>query len=795
MLRFTRKGIDSRETIGALSLRLSNMLRYRGISTEAEAARFLHPALSDLHDPMRMSGMEKAVSCIRTAVENEQAIVVYGDYDVDGICASSIMLETLRDMGAKKVQAYIPSRHEEGYGLNADAVEKLAKEYQLLITVDCGITNLEEVALAKKRGMTVIVTDHHQLAERLPEADAVLNPLIEPYTFKRLCGAGVALKLTQALLGMEAVKRRIDLAALATVADIVPLVDENRVIVREGMLKMAESDRPGLKRLMQLAQVTAPVNTGHLGYRIAPRLNAGGRLETAEQCVKLLTTRDAAEADTLAAHLNALNETRQAMEKQIVDDALAAISSQVDFRTDLAIVILGQTWNNGVIGLAAGRICEKYHFPTIVLSQHDDLAVGSCRSIPGVDIHQMLTACKALYAQETGDKLFERFGGHAQAAGLTIRADRVPTLRRLLNRVITTADNCDLSCYIPQKEYEWEIPLGEVNQLLVDELSQLQPTGCGNPNPVLMARGVHVQEARRVGSTGSHLKMVLLDGDAVRGGIAFQQGDLAGRGFERVDVLFSPEINEFRGQKTVQMNISAIKQTGGSMLWPEKNVIFEALLQEIRALAAKYIHLSSDGDKPGKPMMTLRASQLRERLKSGRGFLLIAHDLQWAQDVLAGCEADTDVSVVQDDRAFNTILFAPSPEKLRDCWADVVLLDGIALPGEEEAIRRQCPNARLWRLPDVPDRVHALLTDITVSDDTLRQLYRRLMKGGTMTVSSIAEDCQMTREQVLTGLCVFNELQLVTFTMSPYQLRLCPPHKVTLTDSPVRKYLLAHFMA
>ena len=512
MLRYTKKGIESKERIGTLPLRMSSLLRYRGVNTPEEAERFLHPRLTDLLDPFTMPGMEKAVSIIRQAVREQWGITIYGDYDVDGICATSIMLETLRDLGAQHIRPYIPSRHEEGYGLNADAIELLAKESRLLLTVDCGITNLDEVALAKKRGMTVIVTDHHQLAEKLPEADAVLNPLIEPYAFKRLCGAGVALKITQALLGMDGVEKRIDLAALATVADIVPLMEENRVIVREGMMRMGTSARPGLKKLMELAQVALPVNTGHLGFRLAPRLNAGGRLETAEQCVKLLTTKDEAEATAIATHLNGLNQERQAMEKQIVEQAISAIPAQVNFRTDFAIVILGQEWNNGVIGLAAGRICEKYHFPTIVLSQHGDLAVGSCRSIPGVDIHQMLTACKALYQAEGHGQLFERFGGHSQAAGLTIRAELVPELRRLLNRVIPQGDNCDLTCYIPQKEYELEVPLEAVNMALIDELNQLQPTGYGNPNPVLMARGLHVQEARRVGVGGAHLKLTLLDG-------------------------------------------------------------------------------------------------------------------------------------------------------------------------------------------------------------------------------------------------------------------------------------------
>ena len=387
----------------------------------------------------------------------------------------------------------------------------------------------------------------------------------------------------------------------------------------------------------------------------------------------------------------------------------------------------------------------------------------------------------------------QRFGGHEQAAGLTIRAELVPELRRLLNRVIPQGDNCDLTCYIPQKEYELEVPLEAVNMALIDELNQLQPTGYGNPNPVLMARGLHVQEARRVGVGGAHLKLTLLDGANVRGGIGFQQGDLADRGYERVDVLFSPEVNEFRGQRTVQLNVAAMKQTGGSLLWPDEKMIFSALLQELTALASNYNTLSS-GDAQAK-ILPLRTNQLREKLRLGRGVLMIAHQSAWAKDVLSGGEADTDVGQVRDARAFNTVLFAPDVEKLRDDWRDVVLLDGETLPGLKDIIRQKCPNARLWCLSDAPDDLRKELSSMTVSEDTLRGLYRRLLRGGTMAASALAQDCGMTEEQVLTGLIVFGQVALVSFKLDPYQLTLLPMHKVALTDSPLRKYLITHYAA
>ena len=261
MLQFIRRGPKDAQPVGDLPLWLSALLRARGVDTAEKADRFLYPEISHLHDPFLMQGMDGAVRIIRQAVEGQWPVIVYGDYDVDGVCATSIMLETLRELGIK-ADFRIPSRHGEGYGLNCDAVREMAKTHRLLITVDCGVTNHEEVKLAQMLGMTVIVTDHHQLADTPSPADVVLNPLLGAYPFRRLCGAGVALKLTQALLGEEAVLRRIDLAALATVADIVPLIDENRVIVREGLRRMADSQRPGLRALMQISDVHPPVNTG-----------------------------------------------------------------------------------------------------------------------------------------------------------------------------------------------------------------------------------------------------------------------------------------------------------------------------------------------------------------------------------------------------------------------------------------------------------------------------------------------------------------------------------------------------
>ena len=770
MLQFIKRGPKDASPIGDLPLWLSALLRARGVDTEEKAQRFLYPSVEHLHDPFLMHGMDKAVRIIREAVAGDFPIIVYGDYDVDGVCATSILLETLREMGADPAFR-IPSRHGEGYGLNCDAVREMAESYRLLITVDCGVTNHEEVKLAQMLGMTVIVTDHHQLADTPSPANVVLNPLIGDYPFRRLCGAGVALKLTQALLGMEAVMRRIDLAALATVADIVPLIDENRIIVREGLRLMADSQRPGLRALMQVSDVHPPVNSGHVGFRLAPRINAGGRLEDAAQGVLLLTAPDAETADPIAMHLEAANQQRQGMEQDITQQALAMIPECVDFLTDRVIILMGEGWNHGVIGLAAGRICEKYHFPTIVLTKNEEgVAVGSCRSIPGVNIHGMLTTCK---------DLFIRFGGHEQAAGLTMQAEFLPELRRRLNLAIN--ENCDLRCYIPQKEYDLTLRLSEVDLDMIGRLELLQPTGYGNPNPVFLTRDAHLQQAVRVGKTRDHLKVMLLEGQTIRDGIAFGKGDLADEGLERVDVLFTPERNEFRGRVTPQLMVEALTPAEGAVTIPGEDGLFSSFLQEIAYLASNNNQIHANAD-------SITAAGVKKLLQTGRNVLLIGHGRERAAQLLTENLLDTAVGQVKDTRAFNTLLMNPDLEKLTDLWTDIVLLDGDVLPGEAASIAAKCPRAKLHAMKPNPATT-AMLSVLAMDDETLRTLYKRVRLGGTMAPSQLAADTGLTSAQVLIGMTAFHQVRLVEMSLSPYAVKLLPPEKCRMEDSEVVRYL------
>ncbi len=561
MLQYTARCGEDLTPIDGYPGWFSALLRARGADTEEKARRFLEPGPESFGAPEAYSGVTEAAELLRKAAEAGKRILIYGDYDVDGVCATAILLETLREMGAG-ADFRIPSRHTEGYGLHAEAVREIAGSYDLLVTVDCGISSAEEAALARSLNLEVIITDHHQPPEKLPEADALVNPLVGGAPFRSLCGAGVALKLCQTLLGMPGAEKRLDLAALATVADVVPLTGENRAIVREGMLRMADSPRPGLRALMACAGVKAPVRSEDLAFRLAPRLNAAGRLEEAGQAVRLLITQDPAEAQAIAAHLEENNRRRQAEQQVILKEALAQAEGPAHLRDTRLVMAAGAGWNSGLIGLAAGKLCERYHYPAVVLSIQGDTAVGSCRSVPGVHIYDMLRRC---------EDLLIRYGGHEQAAGLSMAAEKIPELRERLNRVIR--ENCPESCFMPSEEYDLCVPLRQWTPENLQLLDKLEPTGCGNPAPAFRLAGAAVQEARRVGKDRSHLKLTLYDGDTVMDGIAFSMGEKADAGLMCADVLYTPALNEYAGRVSVQMQVRALCPVCGKTQLPGEDAL------------------------------------------------------------------------------------------------------------------------------------------------------------------------------------------------------------------------------
>lgn len=533
-------------SIPGLPAWMSLLLSSRGIKTEEEARHYLNPSLEDLHDPWLLPGMRETVHLLREAIACGKTILVYGDYDADGVCAASILLETLHEEGASLAYR-IPSRHTEGYGLNAHAVQEIASKAQLLITVDCGISNTEEIDLAKSLGLTVIITDHHQPPETLPRADAVMDPLLGDYPFPYLCGAGVALKICQALQGMTGVKKKLDLAALATVADLVPLQGENRVIVHEGLRCMENTSRPGLKALIASSGIQPPLTADDLAFRLGPRLNAAGRLGDARLGVHLLLTPDSAKAAYISGLLEEANRTRQNLEREMTASALTQLDLDQLAKAHV-IIVSGKDWNPGLIGLTAGRLCERFHLPVVALSIHEDTAVGSCRSIPGVNIYRMLSACA---------DLLERFGGHEQAAGLTVQTDRIPLLRERLEKAVASAVSEE--CFLPSMEYDLVVPFRTWTSETIKLLDRMEPFGFGNPAPLFLLQGAEVQSVRRVGRDGSHLKLAVLDEDlTVIDGIAFSQGDVADESPQKLDLLYRPVRNDYRGRVRIEAQVACI---------------------------------------------------------------------------------------------------------------------------------------------------------------------------------------------------------------------------------------------
>jgi len=620
---------------------LHALLVQRGIASVEEAERFLHPSHKHLHDPFLLGGMTEAVARIREAIGKGEPICVYGDYDVDGVSASSLLSDYLRSAGAE-VEVYLPSRHTEGYGLNEAAIRAVAERNKLLITVDCGVTSVSLIELAKSLGMSCIVTDHHQPAEQLPDCP-VINPLLNDYPFPALCGAGVAFKLVQALGGMDEAMKYVDIAALATVADVVPLQDENRVIVKLGLDRINSDPRPGLKALIDVSALTdRRISAGNIGFQLAPRLNAGGRIGSAKRSYDLILSKTLAEAQPIADELEMENRARKDIEQEILADAEKQLEG-FDFPAHRALVIAGKDWNHGVIGLAASRIVEKYHYPTILLAEHDGVLTGSCRSIPGVDIHKALTAVS---------KHLTKFGGHKQAAGLTLDADKLDIFRADLDAWL--AENIPPACYIPDEEYDMDVHFDQLTEAFVAALEALQPTGFGNPAPVLRSSPC-IYGAQAIGANGAHLRMNLSEHSVQKPAIFFRAGHLKDKLPEDIDILFTPKLNTWMGRTSVQLELKALNPDDVLSEISAKTEDEDVIQHEFLTQMLYNRRINSDTI----PAKFISAQELKQMLSaSPQGTLVLTADLAETARLVRASDgaADTFIGEMpQDVRAFNSI--------------------------------------------------------------------------------------------------------------------------------------------
>ena len=536
------------ERAGIPSL-LACVLSARGVTEPEQAWKLLTPGEEPLLDPMLLKDMDRAVLRVTRALKRGETIAVYGDYDVDGITATCLLTDCLTRLGGR-VRSYIPDRLEEGYGLNEEAVLHLARQgVTLIITVDCGITAAREVEFARELGIDVVITDHHECKQAIPEAAAVVDPHRPdcPYPFKGLAGVGVALKLAMAAAGPDRAglvfREYADLAAVGTVADVMPMTGENRTIVQTGLAALAHPRRVGLAQLMEEAGLgDKPVTSVSIGYTLAPRINAAGRMGQADLAAELLLTRDPGRAAALAQELCALNRERQTIECEIFQECV----QRLERRPQSGVILLAdEHWHQGVVGIVASRLTEKYSCPVFMVCLDQGMGKGSCRSWGGVNLFHLLTQCQ---------DLLEGFGGHAMAAGFTVQEENIPALEcRLRQLVLEEQAGEELPSLL---DIDAAVLPQELTVEAVEALDALEPCGAGNPRPVLVLTGAHVISAAQVGR-GRHLKL-RLEGRGVPLDAIFFSVDGSELGLTpgcRVDVAFYPQINDFRGVRSVQLQV------------------------------------------------------------------------------------------------------------------------------------------------------------------------------------------------------------------------------------------------
>lgn len=550
-------------TLG-ISDSLANLMVQRSIATREEALAFFEPDLRYLHDPFLMKDMNVAVERISTAIKKNERILVYGDYDVDGTTAVALMYSFLKELYSN-VDYYIPDRYKEGYGVSFQGIDfAFQNNCRLMITLDCGIKAVEKVKYARTKGIDVIVCDHHYPGDEIPKAAAVLDPK-QPgcnYPYKELSGCGVGFKLVHAYsrvhgMPFSRIAGYLDLVAVSIASDIVPLTGENRVLAYFGLKQLNENPRTGLKEIIREAEVCRILTVEDVVFKIGPRINAAGRMETGRKAVELLISNDSKLATGISKEINNFNIERRNVDRSITTEAMRMISDDQRNVNAKTTVLFNPSWKKGVIGIVASRLIETYYRPTVILTESNGFATGSARSVQGYDLYQAIEACS---------DLLESFGGHMFAAGLTLRKENIkPFMERFEQYVNNTISEDQL---VPRIFVDSELSFGEINEDFFNFLNKFQPFGPENMSPIFVSRNVcDSGSGRMVGSSGEHLKLDLCHestGQRTFSAIAFSQSEQfehikAGKPF---DICYSVEMNEFRGNRNLQLNIRDIKVAG-----------------------------------------------------------------------------------------------------------------------------------------------------------------------------------------------------------------------------------------
>ncbi|MBK6445106.1 MAG: single-stranded-DNA-specific exonuclease RecJ [Bacteroidetes bacterium] len=542
-----------------ISSTLANLLVQRGISSFDEAKTFFRPKLSDLHDPFLMKDMDKAIDRIENALKQNEKIMVYGDYDVDGTTAVALVYSFFKTF-YNDLDYYLPDRYKEGYGISFAGIDHAkANGFTLIIALDCGIKANDKVIYAKERGIDFVICDHHRPGEFLPEASAVLDPKRDDdtYPFKELSGCGIGFKLIQAYaqrhkVPFEQIEVFLDLVAVSTAADIVPIVGENRVLVYHGLQWLNKNPRPGIKAILELAQVKRELTVNDIVFIIGPRINAAGRIQDARQAVDLLISANAAQALFEGKNIDEKNSERRSLDLNITEQALQIIQEDSLFAKRKSTVLFHPEWHKGVIGIVASRLTEKYYRPTIILTESNGLATGSARSVKDFDIYNAIESCS---------DLLEQFGGHMYAAGLTLKLENLEKFSERFEEIV--AATIDEKSLIQEIEIDSVLKLTEISTSFFSVLKQFAPFGPGNMSPVFKTENVRDTGLSRIVGN-NHLKLNLAEDETTRfglDGIAFQMGQYYPFISRRIpfDICYTLEENTFNGKTNIQMNVKDIR--------------------------------------------------------------------------------------------------------------------------------------------------------------------------------------------------------------------------------------------
>lgn len=780
MLEFRRRAQLNEEACErlmqmGLPKRVAQLMALRGIESERDAQRYLHPGLEDLYDPYLLRDMDQAVKRIRLAQEKKQRVCIYGDYDADGVTATSLLLLYFRSTGLH-TGYYIPDRHEEGYGLNVTAVRELAKNYDLMVTVDCGVTAVEEVRLAKELGLDVVVTDHHHAGEQLPDCP-IVNPRLHGYPFPYLAGVGVAAKVVQAMGGMKDLMPYLDIVAIGTVADIVSLTDENRALVKAGLDAANHSARPGLIALMETAGLRGkPLTSTSIGFALGPRINAGGRIGHSSRSVEMLCTQDISLAREIAAELENHNQIRQSQEQSIMNEALEQIEQGADFINDRVLIVVGEKWNAGVIGIVASRLVERYHRPAFVLAREKDTYVGSARSIKGVKLFEHM---------QNIEDVFVRYGGHDMAAGLTIKASRLDEFRRRINdEMLLMTDEA----WIPAQEYDLEMRLPELSLDFLDSLECMQPMGQGNTVPVYLLRGVTVTNAKTMGVNGAHLRMQISQDGCVMDAAAFKMGWRCEQAVGLMDMLVTIDRNEWQGRTSLRLYVKQFK--------PSDEHYFTNLQQTDEQRMRDFLALVMYNDnKPRfRRYLTLKEDAAPERVRhllmdNLSGTLLLygasATARIWSErlsEMGLINRIGRGVGREPDDRCAYNLMTSPTYLSARQFsfYRNIVLLDGAFGIAFVEKILQMSPNAVVLALPMQKEAKQAL-KDVSPDIERVRQIYKalratqRFFAGATHLghiKTVLGRVLHVTLPELQIALHELADMELIEYTDAPFHLAL-----------------------